>query len=475
MLDAIKRLAGDSKEQKRADAEELEALIATARKERDALNAAVTTVRAHSAKLTEAGKSLEQVTTRSAEKTRSLDAVAGRIEELERKANALVDLEKRAQGLDKNIKLAQANLDEDYAKIRATSRDAKEDSAFAAAAVREVENKMGRLTQLQELSKSTEGKLAALNALAEHITQKMKVLGGQKHIVDRAVVEANRVDELVWNMGVQIDKLNEGFKQAAQGEEAAARLEKLAEELHERVGAATRVRDEFMRDSARMERDGRALADMARTNVEKLVLEKKEFEALNERLQGMQEAVQESEQRMNAVSQQERQLSFLPQRFDELGRSFETLMGVADELSRKQARLDTLGERLSQIEDLSTRAAAQYESFTRSRADVEAIRVEIHEFHGAYADVAQLRDRLGADRAALEGFVGRLASYRSSAPELDTKLDEFLRKMPLIDVGARQIDRLGKMAEELDAQMTRVTDRIEGDVPTAVETRRRLG
>ena len=114
-----------------------------------------------------------------------------------------------------------------------------------------------------------------------------------------------------------------------------------------------------MRESARMERDGRALADMARTNVEKLALEKKEFEALSERLRVMQEAVQESEQRMDEVSQQERQLSLFPQRLDELGRSFETLMNAADELSRKQVRLDTLGERLSQIEDLSTRAAAQ--------------------------------------------------------------------------------------------------------------------
>ena len=206
----------------------------------------VTTVRVHSAKLVETGKSLEQVTAKAGAATGSLDAVADRIAELERKARTLADVEKRAQGLGENIRLAQAKLEEDYANIRATSRDAREDSAAATAAVRDVEEKMGRLMQLQELSKSTEDKLTALNALAEHTSQKTKVLSGQKHIVDRAVIEANRIDELVWNMGVQIDKLTEGLKRSAEGEEAAARLERLAEEIHGRVGAATRARDEFM-------------------------------------------------------------------------------------------------------------------------------------------------------------------------------------------------------------------------------------
>ena len=241
MLDAIKSLAGGGKAQKQA--EELEALIATARKERDALNAMVNTVTVHSSKLTETGKSLDQVHAKAAAATGSVDAVAKRLDELERRARALGDIEKKAQGLDATISLAHAKaeklvapdgdlethrrrvqelateaanaqvaavhgdleqlrgiagqLTQDYARLRDTSRDAREDSAVAIAAVKEVENKVGRLTQLQELSKATDEKLTAINALAEHVNQKTKVLDGQKHIVDRAVVEANRVNELV--------------------------------------------------------------------------------------------------------------------------------------------------------------------------------------------------------------------------------------------------------------------------------------
>ncbi len=140
--------------------------------------------------------------------------------------------------------------------------------------------------QLQELSKATEEKLTSLNALAEHVTQKSKALEGQKHTIDRAVVEANRLNEMVWSMDVQIGKLNEGLKQAARGEETILRIEKIVEETNAKVEAASKSRDEFAREAARMEKDGRALVDVMRSYVEKLGLEKKEFEAFDHRLRG---------------------------------------------------------------------------------------------------------------------------------------------------------------------------------------------
>ena len=63
-------------------------------------------------------------------------------------------------------------LAQDHARLRDASRDAREDSSAAIAAVKQVENKLARLTQLQELSNATEEKLTAINALAEHVNQK---------------------------------------------------------------------------------------------------------------------------------------------------------------------------------------------------------------------------------------------------------------------------------------------------------------
>ena len=66
---------------------------------------------------------------------------------------------------------------------------------------KEVEKKLGAMSKLQELARSAEERIAALNTLSEHVTQKAKSLEGQKHTIDRAVVEANRLNEMVWSMG----------------------------------------------------------------------------------------------------------------------------------------------------------------------------------------------------------------------------------------------------------------------------------
>src|SRR5437899_7519367 len=122
--------------------------------------------------------------------------------------------------------------------------------------IKEVEKKLGPLARLHELSKSTEERLTSLNALAEHVTLKAKALESQQHAVEHAVVQANRVNEMVWSMDVQLGKLNEGLKQAAKAEETISRIEKLTEDTASRMEAAAKLNQAFQRENARLEKDG---------------------------------------------------------------------------------------------------------------------------------------------------------------------------------------------------------------------------
>ena len=117
-----------------------------------------------------------------------------------------------------------------------------------------------------------------------NVTHKAKALESQKHTIDHAVVEANRLNELVWSMDSQIAKLNEGNKQIARTEDNLARMEKLAFETTSQLDAATKAKDELAREIARVEKDGHALNDSIRGHVDKLTVEKKEFEIFDQRL-----------------------------------------------------------------------------------------------------------------------------------------------------------------------------------------------
>lgn len=359
------------------------------------------------------------------------------------------------------IRSTGTQLTSELTRLRDTSREAKDDSASAMEAVKEIEKKLGPLVQLQELSKNTEERLASLNALAEHVSQKAKALEAQKHAVERAVVEANRLNEMVWSMDVQIAKLNEGSKNVARAEDTVARMEKLAQETTAQLSSATTMREEFGREFARLDKESRGLADYLKSTVERLSVDKKEFDQFDHRLRALSGGVAEAEARMDGVLQKDKQLAVMNSRADELSKSFQTLMAQADEMGRKQGALEALGERLAQVDEMGRRTQAQHEALKQSRQDLDLLRADIAEFHKSHADAVRLRDKLSADRASLEAFGERATTLLSRTPELESKMDAVLSKMATVEDGTKAATRLGELAAELDAQLTRVGARLQ--------------
>ena len=67
--------------------------------------------------------------------------------------------------------------------------------------------------------------------MTEHVSQKAK--GPREPAIrrwERAIVEAKRLNEMVWNMDVQINRLNEGAKEAYRSEETIGRIETLVQQ-----------------------------------------------------------------------------------------------------------------------------------------------------------------------------------------------------------------------------------------------------
>ena len=354
-----------------------------------------------------------------------------------------------------------AQLSQDYTRLRDASKTAREDSVAAAETVKDLERKLGPLMQLQELSKTTEEKLTGLNALAEHVSQKAKTLESQKHTVERSVIEANRLNEMAWNMDVQINRLNEGLKEAQRSEETLGRIGTLVQQTNATVETAAKARDDLARESARFEKDGRALVDNMRSAIERLALEKKESEALDLRLRSLQGAVREAEARMEALGTKERNLSQIHQKVDTLGQHFQGLSVQADELAKKQAGLEMLHERLGQVEELARRTALEHETLKQGRQELETLRGDIHEFHKSHAQIAGLRDSQAADRAALDAFSGRMTAFMVRTPQLDATLNAINGKLALVDQGMKQTTRLGELAGELDARVNRLSARTQ--------------
>ena len=242
-------------------------------------------------------------------------------------------------------------LQQDFTKIRETSREAREDTNAAIATVKEVEQKLGPLAQIHELSQSTEERLNALNALAEHVSHKAKAVESQQQAIEHAVVQSNRVNEMVWSMDVQMGKLNEGLKQAAKAEETLGRIEKLTQETNGQLESAAKTQQEVERETIKLSKEGTTLLDAVRGQVDTLAMKKKELEAFDERVRALQGTVGDAESRVDTLAAKDKHLVALGQKVDGLTKRFEALFGQADELAKKQIALETLNDQLAQVDE----------------------------------------------------------------------------------------------------------------------------
>ena len=221
------------------------------------------------------------------------------------------------------------------------------------------------------------------------------------------------------------------------------------------------------------------LSEYLRATVERLSVDKKEFDAFDHRLRGLSSAITEAETRMDGVLAKDKLLSAMNAKADVMSKDFQTLMAQADEMARKQGMLEALGERLAQVDEVGRRTIAQHEALKQSRQDLDTLRGEIGEFHKSHAEAAQLRDKLSADRASLEAFGERATTLLSRTPELESKMDTVLSKMAIVDdehQGGGAAGRAGRRARcAADARRRAPAVHREARGPHQQPARRDLG
>ena len=377
----------------------------------------------------------------------------------------------RAEALQtelEQLRTVSSGLAKDYAKLKESVRQAKNESVATAETVKEIDTKLGHFKELDDLSKTTEERIGALNALAEHVSQKTKALENQKHTVEHALVELNRLNEMVWSIDVQIEKLQDGGRQAVQTEELVGRIEQLATDTQAQLEMATKSKEQLSTDVDRLGRDREELAEIMRRYLERFTVERKEFDAFEQRVGVLRTAIGTVEASVDAVVAKDRAAAAIGQRLEVMGTTLGTLSTQTSELQERQHELDSLQERLGQVEELSKTNRYHYDNLTKSQEVLEQARKDIEAFYVSYAEAAKLREQLGADRTALEGFLGRVDSFSRQMPDLDARMNGIVNKLSIVDEGTQKAAALATTSGDLEQQMARIVaqqqhvDRVEG-------------
>ena len=416
--------------------------------------------------LTKHRQALQQLTKQTIEATANFDALKKERTTLDqareglRQAQAEVkdSAEKTValKGDFDKLRASASQLQQEHDRMKESLRSTREDASNTTAAVRDVEKKLGPLAELDELGKTTEERLGTLNSLAEHVMKKLKALENQKHTVEHAVVESNRLSEMVWNMDVQIAKLNEGAKQAAQADETLDRIEHVSTEITAQLEQAQETKDAFSADLDKLDKGRSALTEFVKGHTERLGIERKEFDAFDQRVQSLQNTLGALERGFDGLAAKEKAIGAMAQKADDLGRQLTGLTGRSEELQSKQDGLSALEGRLAQTEEIGAQVTRQHETLVQGRKELDALRAELDEFYKTQAEIAKARDQIGADRTAFDGFLKRVEEFRRYIPELDSRMDAISEKLSVVDEGTQKAATLVAIADDLDNQMTRI-------------------
>ena len=480
MLDALKGLAGGGKHQKRLEEfrtlidssreerlalrEGLAALAVTrelidsAREERRALSGALRQAIVGTTKMVETGKALESAEAKAKSSTASLEVLAKRIQELEHRAAALGEGDQRVEALAETTALAQrqaaklSSLDGELESCRREVQQLRSQTGDTGASLEAFRRELAALEDVRKQFQQARGELKELEqggnqavALRLELDQ-MHVVAGQlaqdyKEIHDTArevrkdsAAAARIVREVKRKLDVQAASLDVGLKQVVRGEKTLTRIDQIVQKTEAKLDEAARLRDEFVGETARMEKDGRALVDLMRTYIEGLAVEKQGVAAFDERLRALHGSVHDAERRMDALSASERQLESLSPRADELSGAFQALTRRADELGERQTGLDTAQEQLARVQDLASQATAQYESLRQHQAELD-----------------QHTARVTETIRFVEVFEGRLDALQTTATEtVQTLLSQ-----------TEELGRKQAGLATLSEQLARVTERIQ--------------
>ena len=327
--------------------------------------------------------------------------------------------------------------------------------------VEDIESKIASLGTLHELAATTEERLTSLNALAEHVTVKTKALETQRKTIDHAAAEASRLNEMVWAMEAQIGKLEEGNRQVTRAKEVLRQAEEFAEEVQDELDAATVRRDQFRRETARVEKDGAQLIQTVRAQIERLAIEGKSFDAHEQRIADLQGALDTAERQFEVVLGGQEAAGGLETEGGDAWTDRAADLGGARRAVTAARRGRLTGGTPRGRGRGRPRGGGRQAGLESGRQRLEGLRAELEAIHASHASATELCTRLNADRMALETASENIARFADKAPAIANQLEAVLEKLRLVDDADRIATRTRETVIELEAALARSTEKLQ--------------
>ena len=407
----------------------------------------------------------------------SLEADA-RLKSFEKSAGELTSSEKQIAGVTAQLDEFQDRLgtmQKDYEKLHAAADslekcsstlrkgggELKKELDQAMEKAGKVEGTLSELASGEELSKSLEKQVHALNGMCEHVSQKASALDAFQGTVERANAESARVNELLWSTDRQIKKLSDNKRLMDKSTDRLAKLSTLYDGLDARIDAAKHEEKKFGSESFELTKGIESALGGLREELARTDSMRQQVELSGQRVQELNTTVSGFERQVKDLAAKDKELDNTIRKADRLEASLQTMQSGLAGVHEKAAGLAALEERLDSMTKISTEVSHNMEMLQARGSAVEQIDGKVSELmkrHDALVGKLSTLSEQGAeiDRA---NFV--LATFRRESVDAEARAKQLTEQFQSLDGLSDRLDAALKLSDALAAKSEDLEHRLE--------------
>ena len=353
----------------------------------------------------------------------------------------------------------------------------------AATRVAKMEVQLAELSKLQQLAPRAEQDVQALNALADHVAAKTRILEKQREVVERAAAMAARVDDQVWDLDSRVKKLDQDRKKIKDTQEALTDLQDLLRRIETRTQEVRAFQQAGEKESALQLSKFAGIRDDMKQSLAQFDMEKRGLDAVNQRIVDMRGALTDFERRFGDLQSTNQAIAQGQARADDLGAKLTTLAADVMRVSEQAERARAAEITLERAEGNAQRITKQLDSLQAAYPDLQALARDVGELKSVRESVLDAIERVRGARTELERGLQTQSEARAMVAGMEGSVNALRQKVALVDERAPAVERVAQFAEaavaaqrELEARREFV-DQLErrvaqlGSLSTELETR----
>ena len=358
-----------------------------------------------------------------------------------------------AREQQESLKRTQDEVTTRVTQLRDETLRAKDRMDETGAQIARFQVALGNLVKVQELVPRAEQDVNALNALADHVSHKTRILEKQREVVDRAAAQAARLDDLVWDLDARLKKLQQDSARIKKIQDALEDLQEMARRVEVRTTEVRTAQQASEKDSAMQISRMSGIRDEIRGSLDRFDTEKRGLDAVNQRIVDLRSGVTEFERRFHDLQTTGQGIAQTQGRADELAGRLATLAADVVRVSEHAEKARNIEIVLERTEASTGRLMTRVEGLQAAYPDLQQLQRDVTELKGAREAVLEALDRTRAARAELERSQASQAEVRAFAMGVEQTVAEARQKLVELESKAGVVQRVAQYAEAaVDAQ-----------------------